>query len=39
LTRLIVRSFFAQEILKQPSPFFSGSQPIAGVTVRELRKP
>jgi predicted dienelactone hydrolase len=38
LTRLIVRSFFAQEILKQPSPFFSESQPIAGVTVRELRK-
>ena len=39
LTRLIVRSFFAQEILKQPSPFFSDSQPITGVTVRELRKP
>lgn len=39
LTRLIVRSFFAQEILKQPSPFFSDSQPIAGVTVRQLRKP
>lgn len=39
LTRLIVRSFFAQEILKQPSTLFSGSQPIPGVTVRELRKP
>ncbi len=39
LTRLIVRSFFGQEILKQPSPLFSDSQPIAGVTVRELRKP
>jgi dienelactone hydrolase len=39
LTRLIARSFFAQEILKQPSPFFSDSQPIPGVTVRELRKP
>ncbi len=39
LTRLIVRSFFGQEILKQTSPLFSDSQPIAGVTVRELRKP
>ena len=39
LTRLIVRSFFAQEILKEPSLLFSDSQPIAGVTVRELRKP
>ena len=39
LTRLIVRSFFAQEILKQPSTLFSDSQPIPGVTVRELRKP
>src|SRR5688500_11880923 len=39
LTRLIVRSFFGQEILKQPSTLFSDSQPIAGVTVRELRKP
>ena len=39
LTRLIVRSFFAQEILQQPSPLFGDSQSIAGVTVRELRKP
>jgi predicted dienelactone hydrolase len=40
LTRLIVRSFFAQEILGQKSLLLSGdSQPIAGVTVRELRKP
>lgn len=39
LTRLIVRSFFAQEILKQPSTLFSDRQPIPGVTVRELRKP
>lgn len=40
LTRLIVRSFFGQEILGQKSLLMSGdSQPVAGVTVRELRKP
>jgi dienelactone hydrolase len=39
LTRLIARSFFGQEILKQPSTFFSDSQPLPGVTVREVRKP
>ena len=39
LTRLIARSFFGQEILKQPSAFFSDSQPIPGLTVREMRKP
>jgi dienelactone hydrolase len=39
LTRLIARSFFGQEILKQPSTFFSDSQPLPGVTVREIRKP
>jgi hypothetical protein len=39
LTRLIVRSFFAQEILKQPSTLFSDSQPIVGVTVRVVPKP
>ena len=39
LTRLIARSFFAQEILKQPSAFFSDSQPIPGLIVRELRNP
>ena len=40
LTRLIVRSFFGQEILGQKSLLVSGdSQPIQGVTVRELRKP
>ena len=39
LTRLIARSFFGQEILKQPSTFFSDSQPQPGVTVRQLRKP
>jgi predicted dienelactone hydrolase len=37
LTRLIARSFFGQEILKQPSTFFSDSQPIPGLTVREIR--
>lgn len=35
-TRLIARSFFGQEILKQPSAFFSDSQPLPGVTVREF---
>jgi predicted dienelactone hydrolase len=39
LTRLIARSFFGQEILKQPSTFFTDSQPIPGVIVREIRKP
>lgn len=39
LTRLIARSFFGQEILKQPSPFFSDSEPTPGLTVRELRRP
>ena len=29
LTRMIVREFFAQEILKQPSAFLSGKQPLA----------
>ena len=39
ITRLIVREFFAQEILKQPSAFLSGKQPMTDVTVVELRKP
>ena len=39
LTRLIARSFFAQEILKQPSTLFSDSQPLPGMTVREFRRP
>ncbi|MEO7158469.1 MAG: hypothetical protein ABI039_12955 [Vicinamibacterales bacterium] len=39
ITRLIVREFFAQEILKQPSAFLAGKQPMTGVTVVELRKP
>jgi hypothetical protein len=40
LTRLLVREFFTQEILGRQSLMLRGdSQPIAGVTVRELRKP
>jgi predicted dienelactone hydrolase len=39
VTRRIVREFFAQEILKQPSALLSGKQPLDGVTVTELRKP
>jgi hypothetical protein len=39
LTRLIARSFFGQEILKQPTTLFSDSQPLPGLTVRELRRP
>jgi predicted dienelactone hydrolase len=39
ITRMIVREFFAQEILKQPSPFLNGKQQTSGVTVTELRKP
>ena len=38
LTRLIARSFFGEEILKQPTTFFSDSQPLAGVTVRVVPK-
>lgn len=39
ITRLVVREFFAQEILKQPSAFLAGKRPIPDVTVAELRKP
>ncbi|MGH9220932.1 MAG: alpha/beta hydrolase family protein [Vicinamibacterales bacterium] len=39
LTRLLVREFFGQEILGRKSLLIGDSQPIAGVTVRELRKP
>jgi len=39
ITRTVVREFFGQEILKQPSAFLSGKQPLANVTVTELRKP
>ncbi len=39
LTRVLVREFFAQEILARPSPLLRGNAQIAGLTVRELRKP
>ena len=39
ITRLVVREFFAQEILKRPSAFLAGKQPMSDVTVVELRKP
>ena len=38
LTRLIVRDFFAQEILKQPSPFLAGKIPMDDVTVVQVKK-
>jgi dienelactone hydrolase len=38
ITRLVVREFFAQEILKQPSPFLGGKQPMADVTVVEVKR-
>jgi predicted dienelactone hydrolase len=40
LTRLIAREYFAQELFGRASVLLGGdSQPIAGLTVRELRKP
>ena len=39
VTRMIVREFFGQEILKQPSAFLSGKQSMTDATVVELRKP
>ena len=40
LTRMLAREFFSQELLGRKSPLLGGdSPPIAGVTVRELRKP
>jgi dienelactone hydrolase len=38
ITRLVAREFFGQEILKQPSAFLSGKQPMADVTVVEVKK-
>ena len=38
ITRLIVREFFAQEILKQPSALLNGKQPMPEVTVVEIKK-
>jgi pimeloyl-ACP methyl ester carboxylesterase len=37
LTRLIVREYFAQEILGQPSSFLSGSTPVDGLTVAKIK--
>ena len=39
ITRTVVREFFGQEILGQPSPLLSGQTRWADVTVAELRKP
>ena len=38
VTRMIVREFFAQEILNQPSALLSGKQPMSDVTVAEIRR-
>ena len=38
ITRTIVREFFAQEILKQPSALLAGKQPMTDVTVVEIEK-
>jgi len=38
VTRTVVREFFGQEILKQPSAFLSGKQPMTDVTVVEVKK-
>jgi dienelactone hydrolase len=38
ITRLIVREFFGQEILEQPSAFLRGKQPMADVTVTEVKR-
>jgi len=38
ITRTVVREFFGQEILKQPSAFLSGTQPMADVTVVQVKK-
>jgi predicted dienelactone hydrolase len=38
ITRMVVREFFGQEILKQPSAFLSGKQPMTDVTVVEVKK-
>jgi pimeloyl-ACP methyl ester carboxylesterase len=37
ITRMIVREFFAQEILKQPSQLLSGKQPMTDVTVTRFK--
>jgi predicted dienelactone hydrolase len=38
VTRTIVREFFGQEILNQPSALLSGKAPMEGVTVSQVRK-
>ena len=38
ITRLVVRDFFAQEILKRPSAFLAGRQQMPGVAVIEIKK-
>ena len=38
ITRTVVREFFGQEVLKQPSAFLSGKQPMTDVTVVEVKK-
>jgi predicted dienelactone hydrolase len=38
ITRTVVREFFAQEILKQPSAFLNGKQPMPDATVVQLKR-
>jgi hypothetical protein len=38
VTRCVVREFFGQEILKQPSALLSGKEPMNGVTVSEVKE-
>ncbi|MBM3806913.1 MAG: hypothetical protein FJW22_01835 [Acidimicrobiia bacterium] len=38
ITRTVMREFFAQEILKQPSALLSGKQPMTGVTVVQVKQ-
>ncbi|HUQ86281.1 MAG TPA: hypothetical protein VM096_01910 [Vicinamibacterales bacterium] len=37
ITRTVVREFFGQEILKQPSAFLSGKQPMTDTTVTQIK--
>jgi dienelactone hydrolase len=38
ITRMVVREFFGQELLKQPSPFLDGKQTLPDVTVIEVKR-
>lgn len=38
ITRTVVREFFGQEILQQPSALLSGRQPMTDVTVTEVKR-